>query len=393
MQPSRRRFLSVGARTVGAACCYGMGSRTGLAVYPNGRPARIARADNASALMESWRRNIRATLAARYCDTAMGEDVGWLIAPVLEALYYAYLATGDVTWIEFQTDWAQAWIRRGITEPDGYIGWPALAAAGTDVDDLNSFYADSLLGEAMALRPLLLTASAIQSHPVLDSQFGATARSHVELARHIHEKWQRRAAWRTTAGNGLISIVLPYGIDHATGRWTAGEHERHDISTGFSHPDNKANLVALWLLAMADATGDGKYRDQAEGWFRLMKSRMHLQPDGTYQIWNYWEPAGAWDYSILDIPKHWIGIHPNPGYYETDVKAIAAAYQRRVVFVDDDIERLVRTAVTSGRMWAALAPFDCSIRSHLWHTIDPGNWDGMTLMPWLLSQHDGHCVD
>ena len=272
--------------------------------------------------MEPWRRNIHAALKTRYCDTAMGEEIGWLIAPVLEALYLAYIATNDATWLAY---FRSTGPRRGYNEASQ--SRTAISAGrkrgrpGRIVDNLDGFYADSMLGEAMALRPILLMASSIQGDPALRGRFGEAAGSHVELARHIHEKWERRAAWRATADKGMISIVLPYGIDRASGRWTPEGRERNDPSIGFSHPDNKANLVALWLLAMTDATGDSKYREQAEAWFRLMKSRMHLQPDGTYRIWNYWEPAGPWDYHAFGVPKHWIGIHPNAGYYEIDVKA------------------------------------------------------------------------
>ena len=90
----------------------------------------------------------------------------------------------------------------------------------------------------------------------------------------------------------MISVVLPYGIDAKTGKWTDGYETRNDPGHGFSHPDNKANHVARWLLAMSDATGKAVYKERAEKWFRLMKSRMKLKADGTYEIWNYWEPAG-----------------------------------------------------------------------------------------------------
>ncbi len=49
-----------------------------------------------------------------------------------------------------------------------------------------------------------------------------------------------------------------------------------------------------------------------------MKSRMKPKDDGTYEIWNYWQPAGPWDYKADGSPKHWIGVHPNGGYYWVD---------------------------------------------------------------------------
>jgi hypothetical protein len=162
---SRRRFLSFGTRTAVSMCSYTLVPPVRIRGLAGRRLLRATQATDGAAWMEPWRRNISATLKARYCDTAMGEEVGWLIAPVLEALYFAYLATGDIRWVESHIEWAEAWIRRGVTEPDGYIGWPKLGAAGTDVDDLNGFYADSLLGEAMALRPIVLMASLIQGDP------------------------------------------------------------------------------------------------------------------------------------------------------------------------------------------------------------------------------------
>jgi hypothetical protein len=59
---------------------------------------------------------------------------------------------------------------------------------------------------------------------------------------------------------------------------------------------------------------------------------MKLKHDGTYVIWNYWEPAGAWDYKSDGLPKHWIGVHPNAAYYDIDVEGIVAAYKHGLVF-------------------------------------------------------------
>lgn len=337
------------------------------------------------AWLERWQRNILAAARNRYCDTAMGEEIGWLISPLLEGFYYGYLATGDAAWIERLTDWTARWLRRGVVEPDGYVGWPKVGAAGTDVDNLDSFYADSLLGEAMALRPVVLAAAEILRTPTLKKRFGEAARDYILVARRTFEKWDRRGVWRV-AGDGMISVVLPYGIDRATGRWTEGERDKDNPRVGFSHPDNKANQVALWLLAMADATGEATYRARAAAWFRLMKARLYPKADGTYRIWNYWEPAGPWDYRAPGVPKHWVGVHPNPGYYEIDVNAIAAAWRHGLVFAASDIDRLIRTAVATGRMWPALGPFDARVRVRLERTLNPDSWAGLSLVPWCLAQ-------
>ena len=136
---------------------------------------------------------------------------------------------------------------------------------------------------------------------------------------------------------------------------------------------------------MHDATGKPVYRERAEKWFRLMKSRMKTRADGKYFVWNYWDPAGPWDYKPAGATRHWVGVHPNGGYYGIDVEGIVAAFEHRLVFTQDDIQRLVATnrdfmwnhevkgakfqridggepdkrwAKTPGVLWTALAPYD-----------------------------------
>jgi len=76
-------------------------------------------------------------------------------------------------------------------------------------------------------------------------------------------------------------------------------------------------------------------------------------PDGSGNlIWNYWQPAGPWDYvDYTDAnptdPKLWIGTHPNNGYYQIDTLCIVAAFEHGVVFNEADISTLVTDAKTS----------------------------------------------
>ena len=103
---------------------------------------------------------------------------------------------------------------------------------------------------------------------------------------------------------------------------------------------------------MWDATGKPEYKEHAEKWFQVMKSRMKLKSDGTYQIWNYWQPAGPWDY-IGSNTKHWVDVHPRGGYYEMDTRAIVAAYEHGLVFSRAEIDALIATAKST---WQPDAP-------------------------------------
>ncbi len=204
------------------------------------------------------------------------------MTPFLDGFYYGYMATKDPKWVAMLVDWTDSWVKRGVKEPDGYLGWPKPGAAGTDVDKLNGYNADSLLGEAMVLRAVVLMSGEIRKTPALKEKYGVKAESYLQLAEQVYEKWDRRGAWRETKDGGMISVVLPFGIDAATGKWTAGYETRNAAGNGFSHPNNKANHVARWLLALSDVTAKPVYKERAEKWFRLMKSRMQVNAGGTY---------------------------------------------------------------------------------------------------------------
>jgi hypothetical protein len=344
-----------------------------------GPPAKVA------FWKQRWQESTIREARAGHCNKEMGEEIGWLISPLLNGFYYGYLATPEVQWIDRLVECTDAWMKRGVTEPDGYVGWPKVGAAGTDVDNLDSYYADSLLGEAMVLRPVVLMSALIVRTPALSARYSGKANVYLKRAQAIFEKWDKRGAWRPS-GDGVMTVVLPFGIEVRTGQWTEGFREKDAPGHGFSHPDNKANLVASWLLAMFDATGDPVYRERAEKWFRVMKSRMKLDSDGTYRIWNYWEPAGAWDYRYYVLNKHWIGVHPNAGYYVTDVDAIVDAYEHGLVFTTEDISRLVKTALANRRNWPALAPYDGAIRKEFEESVKPDGWAEMSRVPWYLSR-------
>ena len=113
------------------------------------------------------------------------------------------------------------------------------------------------------------------------------------------------------------------------------------------------------MLAMADCATDNTVIQaqclaHATKWFTLMKSRMlasgGASADGFGNlIWDYWQPAGPWDY--LAGVTETAFVHPNNGYYGVDTTAIVEAYQHGVVFTKADIDALARTSLTS--WWGA----------------------------------------
>jgi len=353
-----------------------------------------------------WQKNILGDLRNRYCDKETGEELGWLVSPFLNGFYYGYLATRDPKWMVLLIDWTDACVQRAVKEPDGFSGWPKGDGGGGDSKE---YRADSLLGEAMLLRPVVLAAVEIRKTSLLRDRWADKAQSYIRLAEEIFEKWDARDCWREVKQGGLW-VVPGFGIDLQTGKWSSGFSQRK--TTGFSNPDNKENHIARWLLAMHDATGKPAYRDRAAKWFELMKSRMRLRQDDKYFVWNYWEPAGPWDYKPDGSPKHWVGVHPNGGYYGIDVEAIVSAFEHGLVFTKADIDRLIATnrdfmwnhqlsgakfqridggppdprwKDSPGVLWTALVPYDATLRRLFLANHSPDGWGGLSATPWFLS--------
>jgi hypothetical protein len=283
----------------------------------------------------------------RTCDREVGEGIAWGMTPMMDGFYYGYMATKDTRYADLWVAWTDSLIKRAVREPDGYLGWPGKDPDGTEVDHLDLLFGDSMLSDAMVFRSIVRMSGEVLKTAALKRKHGAKAESYLKLAEQLYEKWDKRGGWRETKDGGIISVVLYYGLDQ-NGNWTAGPEQRRDPSQAFSHPDNKANQIARWLLALWDVTGNAQYRDRAEKWFKTQKSRMTLQSDGTCKIWNYWQPAGSWDYRADGkTTKHWVGVHPNGGYYEDDTQGIVDAYEHGLVFTKADIDHLITTAKTS----------------------------------------------
>ena len=79
-----------------------------------------------------------------------------------------------------------------------------------------------------------------------------------------------RRPWPDSPGQNSYTSANEYGPT-----WIA-----QGINNGMSHPTNKADEVALWLLAMWDATGNPEYQLRASKWFAYLKNyRMTIEDE------------------------------------------------------------------------------------------------------------------
>ena len=214
----RRSFLK---QAVLAAAGMASLSNKPLATAVNGESTGKAPVGLDAALakdwLSRWAKNILSDAGNRYCDHELGEEVGWLVRPFLNGFYYGYHATRDPKWVEHLADWADSWIKRGAKELDSFIGWPKSGSGGALAESLLT---DSLLGEAMGLRPIVMMAGEIQVTPALKERFGPRAGAWLKLAGQVFEKWDSRGCWREVEEGGLW-VVPAFGMN-----WIRTQSER-----------------------------------------------------------------------------------------------------------------------------------------------------------------------
>jgi hypothetical protein len=167
---------------------------------------------------------------------------------------------------------------------------------------------------------------------------------------------------------------------------------------------------------MFDVTKKAVYRERCEKWWQLMHSRMKTREGGKYFVWDYWDPAGPWDYKPDGTPKHWVGVHPNGGYYAIDLEGIVAAFEHQLVFSRDEIARLISTnrdfmwnqqiagakfqridggqpddrwKNSPGVLWDSLIPYDQTLRRIFVANHRPDDWGGLAATPWFLALASG----
>ncbi len=403
---NRREFLrGVSVKTIAVASTASSILDGRASAAPGGNAKPLAEPGARTDWLARWQKNILDSAHSRYCDKEMGEELGWLVSPFLNGFYYGYRATRDAQWLELFLDWADSCIQRGVKEPDGFIGWPKTGSGGPPAETL---YSDSLLGEAMMLRPVVLMADEILKTPALEQKWGRKARGYLQLAGQTFEKWEARDCWRSVNDGGLW-VVPTFGIDRQSDQWTEAYRQRK--TEGFSNPANKQHHIARWLIAMHDVTRKPVYRERSEQWWRLMKTRMRTRESGKYFVWNYWDAAGPWDYKPDGSRKHWTGVHPNGGYYAIDVEGIVTAFEHGLVFGQEEIDRLIATnrdfmwsqQVTGaafqridggqpdprwkhspGVLWTALVPHDETLRKIFLANHNPGDWGALSATPWFL---------
>jgi len=105
-------------------------------------------------------------------------------------------------------------------------------------------------------------------------------------------------------GCGLSSS--PSAVDLQAGRFTDGYDQR--FTDGFTNPNNKENLTALWLIAL-HKHGQTVYRERAEKWCgdEVADEAARRRPVLRLELLGTRRALGL---QAGRLAKHWIGVHP-----------------------------------------------------------------------------------
>jgi len=326
-------------------------------------------------------------------------------ALLLTGLFYGYKATGSTRLVDLSLDWSDyiltnpAWKELEQESEASSKGTTHGAPAGSE---------EAL--QAAILRPIVLMSGEIMKDPELSRRYGARAEALIKASEQAYGRWESLGAWRDVQGGG-VWVRMPAIAQQDD---VSKTKSNSTMAPGpCSLPTFKQNLIACWLIAMYDATGKPIYRERAEKWWHIMRSRMMLTGEGKYYVWHYWDAAGPWDSKASGSGSTDGRVHPDGEYYAVDVAAITVAYEHGLVFTPTDIERLVATnrdfmwnqqikkagfrridgaseyqrwprmypGSNHGLLWTALVPYDPMLRRIFEANNQPGNWVGVTATP------------
>jgi len=327
-----------------------------------------------------------------YYQTAEGEDLGWKEGPYLKGYIYGYLAFKETKWLDKLVTHADVLFSRLTREQDGKLGW-----YGPSVYD-NTKRVDALVGEALLLEPITLFILTVKKDPAL-SAYIAKAENYLNIIENeLIPKRDARGDWQNVGNDEGIYRHEPYdATDHAL----------------MTHPYNKINEMGQVLINLYRITHKFYYRDKIERIARRFKRNIKIDDGGLHNWWDYWDPAGPWDYDSNGNLRHWVGVEHRTGYTNINMHFAAKCYHLGLVFDRSDIERMVRNF--KDRMWNgsmtsplfalldgsnmgvnsdtvktgmmdALIEFDKTILDLDWVTIDGNSWGGMVSLPYYFYQ-------
>ena len=154
-----------------------------------------------------------------------------------------------------------------------------------------------------------------------------------EFAAIVRSDPTLRARWGTEADRLLRvaeEAVAPFDEDFRSG---PGPDEGHLVCPYLKKPLplNMQNALARAWLALADATGDARYRERVTKLAVFFRQRIRTEGDGA-ATWAYWPPLSGTNDTFEDI-----------SHASINVDFMDQCHEHGIVFTREDLERVGRT--------------------------------------------------
>ena len=308
------------------------------------------------------------------------ESYGWVHSPYLRGLMWGYQYSRDPEWLELfvsRVDWLVSLL---TTDAGGHKGWYGLPLPIYRDRETNA-HSDCLVGEGLILFPMSLFVETVQNDAQLQATHGAKANEYRELIGELIRKWDARGDWKDIGDDeGVWVYPRPLGPQRR----------------GMTLAKNQMCPTAKTCLVMWRLTRDDYYRGKAARVATHFKKK--LIPEGEHLEWNYWEPAGPWDFKADGKRMHWVGRDHRSGYSAIFADFVAYAFHHGVVFTEDDVRKVVARQLHAldpksegaHAFWgASLAELDSRIMAAWYERIKsdpkwPSSWGGQSGVPMYL---------
>ena len=263
-------------------------------------------------------------------DSDETEAMTWRVMPYLRMPLTAYQLTGDPKYLDI---FVQVFdnMRSALTVgPDGFLGWYGkVEPESVDPSDTER-KVDAVISSFSATETVCNFLSVIATDETLSKKYAEQRAEYLDLiVNHLVKKHDVRGDYVDMGEAGAIYRMPAQGF-------------RPDLIR-LTMPHNKHSIIVRGLLALYRVTGDDEYMKKAAKIGTRFKRSLTLK-DGHYE-WNYWDPAGAWDVSVLSPArwKHWIGPEHRGGYYASSLEQALVLYDFGLVFDKTDMDRFLRT--------------------------------------------------
>jgi hypothetical protein len=287
-------------------------------------------------IFEAFLEHVEGT--ASYCTperlaefAAQPEDIVWQASKYIRMPLTAYRLTGDAAHLDDFVTRMGALYDELEPGPDGFLGWYGLPLDLFRHPDHPDRWSDVILTSFVVAGLAAEFAVTIRDGGELEARHAASAARYVDIAtRHLVAKWDARERYRDLGAHGAVYIT---------------NDRLAPVKADLTQPHNKHSKIGAALVKLHAATGDEEYLTKAVKLGGRYKRSLTLADDRY--MWNYWDPAGAWDIRVDDHGrwKHWIGAEHRGGYYSLSLSQAVLLYEHGLVFDDEDIARFVRTQV------------------------------------------------